>query len=296
MRKIALSLAILATTLIPVLCTATELNNRTWVSNIGVDPPGNTQCSVTAPCLTFAGAISETNTGGEINCLTPGGFGGVNITKSITIDCYGVLAGVVPNSGANGFIINAPGGTVTLRYLVIDGIAGGTNGIDITNAAAVTLTDLTIFNFSGKGIYDQRATAGGMGVINAYITGNGGAGIVIAGAAGTNAQITNVVSAGNTYGVAVASGNGVNVTNSFMEVNSVAGVEADGGASGVLVDGTSVSGNGTGVAAHGPVTLNNSTITGNTTVGISGSMATSFGNNRILNTNNGTTPTLIGLQ
>jgi hypothetical protein len=53
---------------------------RTWVSGVGDDA---NPCSRTAPCKTFAGAISKTAAGGEINVLDPGGFGAVTITKSI---------------------------------------------------------------------------------------------------------------------------------------------------------------------------------------------------------------------
>lgn len=63
---------------------------RTWVSGVGDDA---NPCSRTAPCKTFAGAISKTATGGIINCLDPGGFGAVTITKSITIDCEETFGG-----------------------------------------------------------------------------------------------------------------------------------------------------------------------------------------------------------
>src|SRR5262245_14946929 len=59
---------------------------RTWVSGVGDDV---NPCSRTAPCKTFAGAISKTAAGGEISCLDPGGYGAVTITKSMTIDCIG---------------------------------------------------------------------------------------------------------------------------------------------------------------------------------------------------------------
>src|SRR3979490_3055308 len=65
---------------------------RTWVSGVGNDA---NPCSRTAPCKTFAGAISKTAVNGEINCLDPGGFGSVTITKSISIDCHEVFAGIV---------------------------------------------------------------------------------------------------------------------------------------------------------------------------------------------------------
>ena len=42
---------------------------RTWVSGVGDDA---NPCSRTAPCKTFAGAISKTATGGEINCPRSG--------------------------------------------------------------------------------------------------------------------------------------------------------------------------------------------------------------------------------
>ena len=51
---------------------------RTWVSGVGDDA---NPCSRTAPCKTFAGAISKTTAGGEIDALDPGGFGTLTITK-----------------------------------------------------------------------------------------------------------------------------------------------------------------------------------------------------------------------
>src|SRR4029078_819770 len=75
--------------------------SRTWVSGVGDDVK---PCSRTAPCKTFAGAISKTALNGEINCLDPGGFGQVTITKSITIDCHEIFASIL-NAGTNGVII-----------------------------------------------------------------------------------------------------------------------------------------------------------------------------------------------
>ena len=76
--------------------------SRTWVSGVGNDA---NPCSRTAPCKTFAGAISKTAVNGEINCLDPGGFGSVTITKSITIDCHEVFASVL-HTGTFGITIN----------------------------------------------------------------------------------------------------------------------------------------------------------------------------------------------
>src|SRR5213594_3097278 len=77
---------------------------RTWVSGVGDDA---NPCSRTAPCKTFAGAISKTADGGEIDCIDPGGFGTLTITKSITIDGGGGQVASILASGVNGIIVNA---------------------------------------------------------------------------------------------------------------------------------------------------------------------------------------------
>src|ERR1700735_5634006 len=98
MRKIAVLIAVLGTSLLPVLCTvpAHAQATRTWVSGVGDDA---NPCSRTAPCKTFAGAIGQTAAGGEIDALDPGGFGEVAITKSITIDGGGGQVASVAVSG-----------------------------------------------------------------------------------------------------------------------------------------------------------------------------------------------------
>src|SRR2546428_3627036 len=100
--------------------------SRTWVSGVGDDA---NPCSRTAPCKTFAGAISKTAPSGEINVLDPGGFGAVTITKSITIRSDHIEAGVLV-SGTNAIIINAPDtDKVVLEGLDIEGLGTGLNGV-----------------------------------------------------------------------------------------------------------------------------------------------------------------------
>jgi hypothetical protein len=111
-------------------------------------------CSRTAPCKTFAGAISKTATNGEINVLDPGGYGAVTITKSITIDgSGGSLAGVL-SSGTNGIIINLPNATdrVTLRNLELNGITTGLNGIRMLSAGALIVENTRIYGYVNSGI------------------------------------------------------------------------------------------------------------------------------------------------
>src|ERR1700716_2419072 len=131
---------------------------RTWVSGVGDDA---NPCSRTAPCKTFAGAISKTAAGGEINCLDPGGFGAVTITKSMTIDCHEVFGSVLV-SGTNGINIvsdNTAAPVVRLRNLNVTGITTqGLNGIRITGATSATTTvvleDMMLDGFSARGITD----------------------------------------------------------------------------------------------------------------------------------------------
>src|SRR5947209_20477973 len=103
---------------------------RTWVSGVGDDA---NPCSRTAPCKTFAGAILKTADGGEIDCIDPGGFGTVTITKSITIDGNGTFAAILA-AGTNGVNVNdsnsgAPNTKVVqLRNLSINGAGSGLLG------------------------------------------------------------------------------------------------------------------------------------------------------------------------
>ena len=129
--------------------------SRTWVSGVGDDV---NPCSRTAACKTFAGAISKTATGGEINVIDPGGFGAVTITKSITIDGNGSAASILA-SAVNGIIINAPDGIVTIRHLSINGIGNGISGIKIVDAKKVQIEDCYIANFSQKGIEINTSSA-----------------------------------------------------------------------------------------------------------------------------------------
>src|SRR6266436_8778803 len=96
--------------------------SRTWVSGVGDDA---NPCSRTAPCKTFAGAISKTAPGGEIDALDPGGYGAVTITKAMTIDCTGTLGSVLV-AGTNGIVVAAGGpDVVILRGIKFDGVGSG---------------------------------------------------------------------------------------------------------------------------------------------------------------------------
>ena len=124
--------------------------SRTWVSGVGDDA---NPCSRTAPCKTFAGAISKTAVGGEIDCLDPGGFGAVTITKSITIDCRGTFGSVLVSSGS-GIVVNdgTNAAIVAIRGVKVNGLGSASNGISFVAGAQLHVEDVTIFGFTGNGI------------------------------------------------------------------------------------------------------------------------------------------------
>lgn len=131
---------------------------RTWVSGVGDDV---NPCSRTAPCKTFAGAISKTATGGEISVLDPGGFGAVTITKGITINGDGTLAGIL-NAGTNGVFVNVAQpttATVYLRNISINGAGTGLDGVKVNSGGTVVVENCWIYGQSSDGI-EVAAAAG----------------------------------------------------------------------------------------------------------------------------------------
>ncbi|MBI5271931.1 MAG: hypothetical protein HY856_19890 [Burkholderiales bacterium] len=145
---------------------------RTWVSGVGDDA---NPCSRTAPCKTFAGAISKTATGGQISTLDPGGYGSVTITKAISIVSEGSGEAGILSSFTNGVVVNAPTGSmVYLRGLQIEGAGSGLAGV-VVISGDVHIENTSIRNFRGNpgvGI-DNRATARSrVFVSNSSILGN----------------------------------------------------------------------------------------------------------------------------
>lgn len=133
---------------------------RTWVSGVGDDA---NPCSRTAPCKTFAGAISKTAAGGEISVLDPGGFGTLTITKSISIVADGDLGSILA-AGTNGVIINAGvNDVVVLSGLEINGVSKsatpGLAGVKVVQAGRVVIRNTLIQNFSVAGVQVEPSAA-----------------------------------------------------------------------------------------------------------------------------------------
>lgn len=177
-RKALIGMAVVAGGLAWV-APASAQATRTWVSGVGDDA---NPCSRTAPCKTFAGAISKTAAGGEINCLDPGAYGAVTITKSLSIICQYTQAGVLSTFGSSGIIINAAAtDTVYIRGLDFNGGGGanpGLHGIRVLSAAVVHVQDSLIRNFratNGTGIQIAPSGAAQVTVTDTTIADNGNA-------------------------------------------------------------------------------------------------------------------------
>jgi hypothetical protein len=265
---------------------------RTWVSGVGDDA---NPCSRTAPCKTFAGAISKTATAGIISCLDPAGFGALTIVKSISIECKHTQGSVLA-PGTNGINVNGANIIVHLRGLVIEGTASGTIGVNFINGSQLHISDSKIYGFT---------TGSAMG-------------IKFAPPAGVTATLTLTDT--------IISDNGTTATNGGLIVQplttgsahvSLTRVQLLSNSTGVRADGTGVTGfvrvsmrdstvasNGTGLLALSAagvtrITASNSTVAHNTTgvsadgsqagVILAGGVAITANNTGITAVNSGTT-------
>lgn len=246
---------------------------RTWVSGVGDDA---NPCSRTAPCKTFAGAISKTAASGEINVLDPGGFGGVTITKSITISSEGFEAGVLV-SGTNAIIINAATtDAVVLRGLDFEGLGTGLVGIKVLGGLdSLHVEKCTINNFrgaNGSGIEIAPTLAGTTKVFikDTIVRRNGqgtGGGIFVNPGAGVTvkASLNNVRMENNVFGLKVQGNSQTSVNNSVAAGNTFAGLSAAGGTAVLNIEDSVSTNNGTGIvcAAGTTVRIGNNSITNN---------------------------------
>jgi len=321
MITIRLSLRILALTTVTIAfaAAAQAQATRTWVSGVGDDA---NPCSRTAPCKTFAGAISKTFTGGEIDALDPGGFGTVTITKSITID--GCCITSILASGTNGVNINIapnandPERRVTLRRLTINGTGSsgavgqrtGLKAINFIQGNALHVENVYIQNFTQEGIFMSHTVSGGTMHIKDTNIANCNVGISLSTTTGfvvanmdhvriekmtTNglvignhghAHVNNCYIAFNgTDGVSMAASvtdGTVNLESTFIASNQSAGIRNGGTGSIIDMSNTSVMQNTTGIASSS---------------GAAGGGVNSHGNNQISgNTAPGTTPNGVGQQ
>jgi hypothetical protein len=296
MRK-SVQLRIFAMVLFALLASAATAHaqaTRTWVSGVGDDA---NPCSRTAPCKTFAGAISKTAPCGEIDVLDPGGFGAVTITKCISIEAE-EFAGVLV-SGTNAIVISAGAGdSIVLRGLTFEGLNTGLAGVKVLSAGSVSIESCWFNHFNGNGSGTGSAidvepgsptTTLTLAIMDTIIRNNNGAGtfgVLIKPAAGVSvkASLDRVRIDSNSGGLRAEANSQVSVRDSQISFNTGNGVISNGGI--ISLAATTVNSNGAnGVVSQtgGTVRTANGAIFDNTGIGLFNNAATviSFGNNSI---------------
>lgn len=261
MTKIASLPTLAAALLVCGLSTApaAALANRTFVSGMGAD---SGSCGLTAPCRTFAFALSQTGAGGEIDVLDPADYGPVNITKSISIINDGAGVAAIGSSAENAITINAGASdSIHLRGLTIIGLGGLSSGIRFISGGYLAIENCVIRNFLNSGINISPTTSSSFSVSDTIVSNFGKFGIRIhpAGTAVVTGVLSKVTANNNAFsGIGV---DGVETTGASLTVTIANSEACNNGNTGVLV--TSESGH-----AAITVTLRNSIISNNISFGL----------------------------
>ena len=276
--------ALFVVTFMLVVASAAQAQaTRTWVSGVGDDV---NPCSRTAPCKTFAGAISKTAKDGEISVLDPGGYGAVTITKSIYINgTHGAGYGSILHSLTNGVNINITAvddvrKAVRLRALDINGASTGINGVSILAANNVWIEDSVIDGTTGNGttsgIGIRVATAASCNlyvsdtVIHKHVTGirvTTSAGFAVANIRNSNIE-------GNTTGLDVSTNGFAAVESCRFAANTTNGVATTAASATITIRDSILSNNGTAInAAAGSTMRALSNMLNNNTTGFGGTTA-----------------------
>lgn len=268
---------------------------RTWVSGVGDDA---NPCSRTAPCKTWAGAISKTTAGGEIDALDPGGFGALTITKSITLDGGGGQVASVLVAGTNG--INVAAGAndfITIRNIRFQGLLGndsapgnaGLNGISYTSGASLRIVNCTIDGFAQSGIAVSTSADTELDISNTTITNVKVSGISLAntGSKFNGTMDESEIEYSFATGITTSGTGAINFTVSRSVITgTITAVQATGSNSTVNVDSSTVTYNTTAFSATATgstVRASNNNAYNNTTVfsATGGGVTQTAGNNRV---------------
>jgi hypothetical protein len=197
-------------------------NTRSFVSGHGLD---TNPCTLGSPCRTFAAAILQTNPGGEIAVLDTAGYGGMTITKAISIvNPGGVEAGIAAAANTDAITINAgPTDKIALRGLTVEGAGVGRNGIVLNSGANLDIANLVVRNFKVDGIHLSPNVNSTFSILNTIVSDNVGVGIFIipTGAALINGVIDGVAANNNYDGILM---DGVNTSTVFSEKNNTINV------------------------------------------------------------------------
>jgi len=244
-RSVIRIIALVAFSLSLISLAEAATSPRVFVSATrGKDSNTATLCTVANPCYSWKAALSVVATGGEVVALDNGTYGAATINKAVTLEGpVGGYTGINVSSG-DGIDINAPGATVVLRGLTIDGAnRSGTFGINATSFGALHIEDCVINGFSGNGIYVP--TGSHLFIKDTISRNNGGAGIYTA----TPASVDHVRVEDNTGSGFVVQNATAHVRNSVASGNQGTDVLNGGTATGGGFVAYAMNGEGNGFSA-----------------------------------------------
>ncbi len=289
---------------------------RTWVAS---PPTGDDSapCSRTAPCATFAGAMSKTHEGGEIDVIDPGSYGIFTVTKAITIDggTGAGWAGMIANGAGvtNGITISVTSGThaddakVILRNLNLNGAKqagnGGSVAINVVKVHELHLENINIEDFSSVGI--DIDTADNINVFMRHVTlSHCVTGVRMNTASGffANAYLDDVSIQGSNNGLNTVADAFAVIRNSYFSENRGSSLGAVKVSSGCFVslENSVFAGNNfaVNVDAGGTANISNNSFYGNVTaLNGAGTIATATNSNKFaLNGSDGATNATITLK
>ncbi len=221
------ALALIPLALLLDITDAGATAQRTFVASYG--SPANTafNCSIAKPCRALSEAIGVTNSGGEVIVLDSAGYGSVTVDKAVSlISPPGIYAGISVFSGNDGVTVNAPGATVVLRGLSING-QGGNRGIFFQAGARLRVENCVVSGMGMTGI-SHTAAGGELIVIDTLVRDNAQTGILVQADANTLIDHTRIEhNAGDGIGiVATAALTVATIRNSVMASNGQGGLAA----------------------------------------------------------------------
>jgi hypothetical protein len=270
---------------------------RTYVSGLGSDA---NPCLASWPCQTFQAALALTIAGGEIYVLDSANYGAATINKAVTITSDGAVAGVLATSGAGITIAAGASDVVNLRGLDVDGAGSGSIGIQFSSGQSLNIQKSVVRNFSDSGVSFAPSAASTLFITETAVTNNANNGIsVTSNGSAVSGAINRVTASRNGTGILASGGANVTVIDTVAGNNNY-GIGAS--SSAVMVRNSTVSNNGTGIAADqqaAVIRVGQSTITANR-VGwqaTNGAQVVSYSNNNVSgNATDGTVTSTVALQ
>ena len=271
--------------------------SRTWVSGVGDDM---NPCSRTLPCRTFMGAFVKTTDKGEIDCIDPGSYGTVLLTKNITIDGKGTMASILATN-TNGVVVNdtmmATPQTivVVLRNLTISGGGTGLDGIRFLGGKALQVENCVISGFGGNGTnsdgIDVALTGLAAGnqdvkVSNTLISNNTGAGIRASNTAAGGAVLVTVGASrfdANNIGFLSSTSCSAQISNTDFTLHTDSGLSVGAGTLAVDVTASHFVSNANGITSAASTTrIGGCSLLGNGVgINFTGGTVQSFGDNMV---------------